>query len=188
MEWWRDEAGHTLMRDYFRVESREGLRVWLFRRMAEDREDPNRLVRRRAGSCTACSHEQCRRVSEQGARRAERTSLFPSTRTVARLMRSLPSPRISRSCAVRRIPKEFILQAAALGLTGIGIADRNSVAGVVRAYQRARGMERAHRETRRRKAIDAADSEARRRRAARASPTARPTSSPIRRTAPPGAA
>ena len=31
-------------------------------------------------------------------------------------------------------PKEFILQAAALGLTGIGIADRNSVAGVVRAY------------------------------------------------------
>ena len=31
MEWWRDEAGHTLMRDYFRVESREGLRVWLFR-------------------------------------------------------------------------------------------------------------------------------------------------------------
>ena len=31
-------------------------------------------------------------------------------------------------------PKEFILQAVALGLTGIGIADRNSVAGVVRAY------------------------------------------------------
>jgi error-prone DNA polymerase len=31
-------------------------------------------------------------------------------------------------------PRDFILQAAALGLTGIGIADRNSVAGVVRAY------------------------------------------------------
>ena len=31
MEWWRDEAGNALMRDYFRVESREGLRVWLFR-------------------------------------------------------------------------------------------------------------------------------------------------------------
>jgi len=31
-------------------------------------------------------------------------------------------------------PNEFILQAVALGLTGIGIADRNSVAGVVRAY------------------------------------------------------
>ena len=32
MEWWRDEAGHALMRDYFRVESREGVRVWLYPR------------------------------------------------------------------------------------------------------------------------------------------------------------
>jgi protein ImuB len=31
MEWWRDEQGHALTRDYFRVESREGVRVWLFR-------------------------------------------------------------------------------------------------------------------------------------------------------------
>jgi error-prone DNA polymerase len=31
-------------------------------------------------------------------------------------------------------PKDFILQAISLGLTGIGIADRNSVAGVVQAY------------------------------------------------------
>jgi protein ImuB len=30
-EWWRDEAGHALTRDYFRVESREGVRVWIFR-------------------------------------------------------------------------------------------------------------------------------------------------------------
>ena len=30
MEWWRDETGRALMRDYFRVESEEGLRVWLF--------------------------------------------------------------------------------------------------------------------------------------------------------------
>ena len=30
MEWWRDEKGRALMRDYFRVESQEGLRVWLF--------------------------------------------------------------------------------------------------------------------------------------------------------------
>jgi protein ImuB len=34
MEWWRDEAGRPLTRDYFRVESREGVRVWVFR------EDP----------------------------------------------------------------------------------------------------------------------------------------------------
>jgi len=31
MEWWRDEEGRMLMRDYFRVESREGVRVWLYR-------------------------------------------------------------------------------------------------------------------------------------------------------------
>jgi protein ImuB len=34
LEWWRDEAGRPLTRDYFRVESREGVRVWVFR------EDP----------------------------------------------------------------------------------------------------------------------------------------------------
>jgi protein ImuB len=39
MEWWRDEAGNTLMRDYFRVESREGLRVWLFRAWLNTEEE-----------------------------------------------------------------------------------------------------------------------------------------------------
>jgi protein ImuB len=31
MEWWRDDAGRTLTRDYFRIESREGARFWLYR-------------------------------------------------------------------------------------------------------------------------------------------------------------
>jgi len=31
MEWWRDDRGNALSRDYFRVESKEGLRVWLYR-------------------------------------------------------------------------------------------------------------------------------------------------------------
>jgi protein ImuB len=31
MEWWRDHKGEALTRDYFRVESREGVRVWLYR-------------------------------------------------------------------------------------------------------------------------------------------------------------
>jgi protein ImuB len=26
--WWRDERGRALTRDYFRIESRDGLRVW----------------------------------------------------------------------------------------------------------------------------------------------------------------
>jgi protein ImuB len=31
MEWWRDDENRALTRDYFRVESREGVRVWLYR-------------------------------------------------------------------------------------------------------------------------------------------------------------
>ncbi len=31
MEWWRDDKGRSLTRDYFRVEDREGRRYWLFR-------------------------------------------------------------------------------------------------------------------------------------------------------------
>lgn len=31
MEWWRDDAGRSLTRDYFRVEDREGRRFWLYR-------------------------------------------------------------------------------------------------------------------------------------------------------------
>jgi len=31
MEWWRDEKGRVLTRDYFRVESKQGMRAWLYR-------------------------------------------------------------------------------------------------------------------------------------------------------------
>jgi protein ImuB len=55
MEWWRDRSGLVLMRDYFRVESHEGLRVWIFRawpkpltQEGEEREGPKQeFVRRR---------------------------------------------------------------------------------------------------------------------------------------------
>jgi protein ImuB len=40
MEWWRDEAGRALTRDYFRVESRHGARVWLYREGLYGRETP----------------------------------------------------------------------------------------------------------------------------------------------------
>src|SRR5262245_53507448 len=39
MEWWHDEAGTALTRDYFRIESREGARFWLYREGLYDRED-----------------------------------------------------------------------------------------------------------------------------------------------------
>ena len=48
---------------------------------------------------------------------------------------SSPSPPISRSCAAPRIRRSSCSRRLALGLAGIGIADRNSVAGVVRAYR-----------------------------------------------------
>jgi protein ImuB len=38
MEWWRDAQGHALTRDYFRVESKEGIRVWLYREGLYGRE------------------------------------------------------------------------------------------------------------------------------------------------------
>jgi protein ImuB len=31
MPWWRDDRGKAFTRDYFRVESCEGIRVWLYR-------------------------------------------------------------------------------------------------------------------------------------------------------------
>jgi protein ImuB len=31
MPWWRDDRGTALTRDYFRIESREGIRVWVYR-------------------------------------------------------------------------------------------------------------------------------------------------------------
>ena len=38
MEWWRYQKGRALTRDYFRVESREGVRVWVFREGLYGRE------------------------------------------------------------------------------------------------------------------------------------------------------
>jgi protein ImuB len=38
MEWWRDETGRALTRDYFRIESRSGVRVWLYREGLYGRE------------------------------------------------------------------------------------------------------------------------------------------------------
>ena len=35
-------------------------------------------------------------------------------------------------------PEELVMQAKALGLAGLGVADRNSVAGVVRAHEAAK--------------------------------------------------
>src|SRR5581483_9272859 len=41
MEWWRDDEGRALTRDYFRVESKGGARVWLYREGLYGREVDN---------------------------------------------------------------------------------------------------------------------------------------------------
>ena len=41
MEWWRDDRGNKLTRDYFRVESKTGARVWLYREGLYGRESGN---------------------------------------------------------------------------------------------------------------------------------------------------
>ncbi len=38
LEWWRDPAGSALTRDYFRIETRAGMRVWLYREGLYGRE------------------------------------------------------------------------------------------------------------------------------------------------------
>jgi protein ImuB len=38
MEWWRDASGTALTRDYFRLESREGARFWVYRAGLYERE------------------------------------------------------------------------------------------------------------------------------------------------------
>ena len=129
MEWWRDEAGHTLMRDYFRVESREGVRVWLFRewpaRSSEERADalvPARRVRMSNVVQLPDKHKKTPQALVLRSPDPSHTYAELAVTTHFSFLRGASSP------------KELVPQAIALGLAGIGIADRNSVAGVVRAY------------------------------------------------------
>ena len=103
--WWSEEGGPA--RDYFRVEDGAGRRFWLFR--ARSLRDTARGLQRHAGSCTGCLHEMTRYVEFAVA------SNFSFLRGASH-------------------PEELMLQAAHLGLAGLGLCDRNSVAGVVRAH------------------------------------------------------
>ena len=100
---------------------------------------------RRAGSCTGSSHE----------------------RACPALCRVRASSRISRSCAAPRSRRSWWSPPSCSALPAIGLADRNTVAGVVRAWQQAEGGQASP-------IIPAA---------AWSFATARPTCSPIRRTA-----
>jgi protein ImuB len=41
LQWWRNDQGLPVTRDYFRIETRQGARVWLYREgIYQDRENP----------------------------------------------------------------------------------------------------------------------------------------------------
>ena len=109
MEWWRDDKGRALTRDYFRVESKEGIRVWLYREGSYIPEPKQSQSLRPA-------------ASSPGTRRK---FALPNRLAVLNFFSFLRGG--SR-------PEELVERAKELGLAGLGIADRNSVAGVVRAH------------------------------------------------------
>ena len=130
--WWSEHDGPA--RDYFRVEDAKGLRFWLFRsglyrEIAQARQstqaprprDSEPASRCRAGSCTGCMHDA------YPEREARRDYVMP---------RYVEFAAASNFSFLRGAshPEELMLQASALGLCGLGLCDRNSVAGVVRAH------------------------------------------------------
>ena len=118
MEWWRDEHGNELTRDYFRVESRRGrARLALPRRPLRPRDEPTALVPAWAVRMSNSSFLDETREAPMSPAYAELavTTNFSFLRGASH-------------------PEELVEQAKALGLAGLGIADRNRVAGVVRAH------------------------------------------------------
>ena len=112
MEWWRDDRGNKLTRDYFRVESDAGARVWLYREGLYGRE----AARNPRWYLQGCLRE-CEVMSAYAELAVTTNFSFLRGASTA---------------------EELVLRAKELGLVGIGIADRNSVAGVVRAHAMAK--------------------------------------------------
>ena len=46
MEWWRDAQGNKLTRDYFRVEDKQGARMWVYREglFGREVEEPDKPI------------------------------------------------------------------------------------------------------------------------------------------------
>jgi nucleotidyltransferase/DNA polymerase involved in DNA repair len=109
-EWWRRDAELAVVRDYFRVEDEAGERFWIFR--AGDGEDE--APARSAGSCTGCSDE--RPAPPRGA--------------PGHLALLLPARRVLLRGAVR--------PGRGAGIEALGVVDRNSLAGIVRAHEAAK--------------------------------------------------
>ena len=117
MEWWRDATGQASDARLLPRRKPRGPAGLALPRRPSTAAKP----RSRAGSSTGCS----------GDGGGFGTRPWPD-------MPSLPSPPISRSCAEPPTGKNWCFKRKQLGLAGLGVADRNSVAGVVRAHQAAK--------------------------------------------------
>ncbi len=111
MEWWKQD-GKALTRDYFRVEDEAGLRFWIFRDGLYDSETGRRGGR--AGSGQLVRARAVRMNVPLCRNRHHHEFLVPARR--------LGSARLCASGERLRLP-------------AIGIADHNTLAGVVRAYK-----------------------------------------------------
>jgi hypothetical protein len=112
-EWWFDDpAWRTGLRDYWRIETQEGPRLWLFvtPQAAPDLARPGGAQNWYA--CRGSSHDRPDADAELCV-----TSNFTFLTGASH-------------------PEELVTRAAELGLAAIAITDRNSVAGVVRAFRR----------------------------------------------------
>ena len=102
-------------RDYHRIEDADGRRFWIFRDGIPDREDFSRN-----GGCRGCSREK---IAVQIRNFIAMTAFAEiGVTTNFSFLRGASHP------------KEFVAQAAVYGYAAIGIADRNTLAGVVRAF------------------------------------------------------
>ena len=125
MEWWKQD-GKTLTRDYFRVEDEAGTAVLDLSRRALRQRTCRRAKAspfRPTGSCTGCSHEQPQ-VTPDYAEIGITTNFS--------FLRGGSDPRA------------YVHQASELRLPVIGIADHNTLAGVVRAYKELDNPEVTH--------------------------------------------
>jgi hypothetical protein len=135
MEWWKHN-GQTLTRDYFRVEDEAGLRFWIYR----DGLYGSELVTRggQAGSAQLVRAWTVRMNIPGGIKpMSVGADTTPDYAEIG----------ITTNFSFLRggsHPQDYVHQASALRLPVIGIADHNTLAGVVRAYKELGNPEVTH--------------------------------------------
>jgi hypothetical protein len=127
VEWWRPGEG-ALTRDYYVAEDDGGRRFWVFREGLYDEDRCAALVPARV----LCMNT----VVPLPPRQARHGSAAPPP-AYAELM---VTSNFSFLCGGSH-PEELVACAAATGLTGMGLCDRNSFAGVVRGFTARRDLQ-----------------------------------------------